>query len=170
VVNPYYDHPKGYYYGKLNAFFILRPGFGYQSVLYTKPEQNGIEIRLVTIVGISLGLTKPVYLEILEDSPVTVPDKIVIVQRYDPQKHFIDNIYGRGPFLRGFGEMKLHPGGYAKLGLNFEYARLDEDVKSLEVGMIADIYPREIPLMANELNKQVLLSLYLNFSFGRKWF
>jgi hypothetical protein len=170
VVNPYYDHPKGYYYGKLNSFFIIRPGFGYQNVIYTKPEQNGVEIRYIAFIGVSLGLAKPVYLDILKDSPVSIDDKIIETERYDPDKHFIDNIYGRGPFLRGFGELKIYPGGYAKFGLNFEYGQLDEDVKSLEVGLVADVYPKVIPLMANQHNHQVFLGIYLSFSYGRKWF
>jgi hypothetical protein len=170
ITNPYYDHPKGYYYGKLNSFFILRPGIGYQNVIYTKPEHNGVEIRYVTFLGASLGLAKPVYLEILEDSPILGDDKIIVTEKYDPTKHFVDNIYGRGPFMRGFGELKIYPGGYAKFGLNFEYASLEDDVKSLEVGVCVDAYPKVVPLMANERNHQVLLSLYLNFSYGRKWF
>lgn len=170
VVNPYFDHPKGYYYGKLNSFFILRPGIGYQNVIFTKPERNGIEIRYVAFLGASLGFAKPVYLEILEDSPIPGDDPLIVVQRYDPDKHFIDDIYGRGPFTRGFGEIKLHPGGYARFGFNFEYGALDDDVKSIETGICVDVYPKAIPLMANEHNHQVLVSLYLNFSYGRKWF
>ena len=170
VVNPYYDHPKGYYYGKLNSFFVLRPGIGFQNVIFTKPERNGIEIRYVTFIGASLGLAKPVYLEVLEDSPIPGGDPLVVTERYDPDQHFIDDIYGRGPFLRGFSETKIYPGGYAKFGLNFEYGALDDDVKSLETGICVDIYPKVIPLMANEHNHQVLVSLYISFNYGRKWF
>ena len=52
ISNQYYDHPKSYYYGKLNSFFILRPGFGYQNVIFSKPEKNGVEVRYVTFVGL----------------------------------------------------------------------------------------------------------------------
>ncbi len=169
TVNQYYDHPKGYYYGKLNSLVILRPGFGYQNVIFTKPEHNGIEIRFVTFVGVSLGLAKPIYLEILEDTPIP-QQKAVVTQRYDPAKHFQDNIYGRAPFMRGVGETKLYPGGYAKFGINFEYGSLDDDVKAVETGIIVDIYPKAIPLMATERNQQVLLSLYLSFNYGAKWY
>ncbi|MGL5889377.1 MAG: hypothetical protein ACRC3B_05805, partial [Bacteroidia bacterium] len=43
--NPGFDNSKGYFYGKLNSLFILRPGAGYQKVIYTKPRQRGVEIR-----------------------------------------------------------------------------------------------------------------------------
>jgi hypothetical protein len=169
TVNQYFDHPKGYYYGKLNSLFILRPGFGYQNVIYTKPEHNGIEIRYVAFVGVSLGLAKPVYLEILEPTPIQ-GQRLIVTERYDPEKHFVDNIYGRAPFMRGIGNTTIHPGGYAKFGLNFEYGALDNDVKAIETGITLDAYPKAIQMMANEHNHPYLLSLYISFTYGGKWF
>jgi len=169
TVNQYYDHPKGYYYGKLNSLIIVRPGFGYQNVIYSKPEHNGVEVRWVGFIGLSLGLAKPVYLDILEDTPI-MGQKAVVTERYDPDKHFVDNIYGRAPFVRGLGETSIHPGGYAKFGLNFEYGALDNDVKAIEIGATLDVYPKAIPLMANEHNHIALISLYLSFNYGGKWF
>jgi hypothetical protein len=169
TTNQYYDHPKGYYYGKLNSLLIVRPGFGYQNVIYTKPEHNGIEIRYVAFIGASLGFAKPVYLEILEDTPVP-GHKSVVTEKYDPTKHFQDNIFGRAPFMVGIGQTKIYPGGYAKLGLNFEYGALDDDVKAIETGITVDVYPKVIPLMANDLNHRVLISLYISFTYGGKWY
>lgn len=169
IVNQYYDHPKGYFYGKLNSLFILRPGFGYQNVIFSKPEHNGIEIRWVGFVGVSLGLAKPVYLEILEPTPI-IGQRDVVTQRYDPEKHFVDNIYGRSPFMRGVGNTKIYPGGYAKFGISFEYGTLDNDIKTIETGVTLDLYPKAIPLMANELNHHYLLALYISFNYGGKWF
>lgn len=169
TVNPSFDNSKGFYYGKLNSFLLLRPGIGLQKVIYTKPEKSGVEIRTVSVIGASLGFAKPVYLEILNKTPLdNVYD--LTTERYDPSKHFIDDIYGRAPYLRGFGEMKLYPGGYAKFGLNFEYASLDEDVKSIETGIIVDAYPKVVPIMATQKNQQVFVTLYLSFLYGRKWF
>jgi hypothetical protein len=169
VVNPAYDNAKGYYYGKLNSLFILRPGIGFQKVIYTKPDRNGVEIRFVYFVGASLGFAKPIYLEILKETPINSQYELV-TERYNPDEHYVDNIYGRSPYIRGFGEMKIHPGAYGKVGFSFEYGALDDDVKCLETGVIVDGYPKVIPLMANEHNQQVLVSLYLHFAYGRKWF
>lgn len=169
TINQYYDHPKGYYYGKLNSLFLLRSGFGFQNVFFSKPEHNGIEIRWIAFVGVSLGLAKPVYLEILEPTPVQ-GQRLIVTQRYDPDKHFIDNIYGRAPFMRGFGETKIHPGAYGKFGVNFEYGSLDNDIKALETGIVIDAFPKAIPMMANEHNHPFLISLYISFTYGGKWF
>jgi hypothetical protein len=167
--NPSFDNSKGYYYGKLNSFFILRPGFGYQNVIFSKPEKSGVEIRYVTFVGGSLGIAKPVYLQILRRTPIDNYYELS-TERYDPAAHFPDNIYGRAPFSKGLNEIKLYPGGYVKAGLSFEYGALDDVVKAIETGITVDIYPKVVPLMATQRNQQVFVSLYLNFLYGRKWF
>lgn len=169
VTNPFYDNAKGYYYGKLNSFFILRTGVGFQNVMYTKPQKNGVEIRYVAFVGASIGFAKPVYLEILYDNPVP-GTKLVVTEKYDPTIHFPDNIYGRAPFVRGLNEIGIRPGGYAKVGLNFEYGPLDTEIRSVEVGFVTDVYITPVKIMANEREQMVLLSLYLQFSMGKKWF
>lgn len=169
VTNPFYDNAKGYYYGKLNSFFIFRTGVGIQNTIYTKPDKNGVEIRYVAFAGASLGIAKPVYLEILYDNQVP-GTKLVVTERYDPDKHFPDNIYGRAPFVRGLTELGIRPGGYAKVGLNFEYGPLVTEVRSIEVGFVTDVYALPVKIMATDREQIVLMSLYLQFNMGRKWF
>jgi hypothetical protein len=169
TVNPSFDNSKGFYYGKLNTLMVLRLGEGFQNVIYKKPEKSGVEIRYVTMIGVSLGIAKPVYLEILH--PTSAANNYTLTtERYDPEKHTIDIIYGRAPFFKGFGESTIYPGGYAKLGLNFEYGSYEESVKAIECGVVVDAYPKVIPIMANETNRQVFIGLYINVLYGRKWF
>ncbi|MFN8714929.1 MAG: hypothetical protein ACK5Z2_18925 [Bacteroidota bacterium] len=167
--NPGFDNSKSYFYGKLNSLFILRPGVGYQKVIYTKPRQRGVEIRYTAFGGLSLALLKPVYLIIARDVPNQIRYEPV-TERYDPQEHFADNIIGRAPFVRGLTEISAIPGIYGRAGLNFEYGMLDNKTRSLETGICIDAYPKKVPVMANERNSRVLVSVYLNFSYGRKWY
>lgn len=169
TTNPSFDNAKGYFYGKLNSAYLIRPGIGFHNVIYTKPEKNGVEIRYVAVIGASLMFLKPVYLEILKDTGIP-GTYAVVTEKYDPDRHFQDNIYGRAPFMRGFGDMSLQPGGYLKFGLNFEYGPVDTEIKSLETGVILDVYAKDVPLMATQKMHPYLLSLYLNFSIGKKWF
>jgi hypothetical protein len=167
--NPLFENSKGYVYGKLNVFDVLRVGYGFQKELYGKEQRRGVQINLVTLLGASMGLAKPVYLEILQ--PTSDPQIYNIsTERYDPEKHFTDNIYGRAPFFRGFEQSKIYPGGYAKLGLSFEYADLDDDIKCIETGVTVDAFPKVIPIMAKTTNNQVFVNLYINFIWGKKWF
>ncbi len=168
TVNPSFDNSKGFYFGKLNTLMVLRLGTGFQNVIYKKPEKSGVEIRYVTMIGFSLGIAKPVYLEILHQTAANT--YTLSTEKYDPEKYTIDQIYGRAPFFKGFGESKLYPGGYAKLGLNFEYGSYDDAVKAIECGVVVDAYSSVIPIMANETNRQVFIGLYINVLYGRKWF
>ena len=168
TVNQTFDNARSYVYGKKNSFTILRGGIGRQRTLYSKAEKNGIEIRLVYSGGLSLGILRPVFLNILEPTTNT-GEFIVVTEQYDPNEHFTDNIYGRAPFTEGLDRIFFRPGAYAKLGFNFEYAPIFDDVKSLEIGMAIDGYPQEIPIMAFTENKQFFLTFYLTFMYGRKW-
>ncbi len=168
TLNPYFDNAKSYVYGKLNIFDILRVGTGIQRTLYSKAERHGVEIRMLYSGGLDIGMTKPVYLNILK--PTGRPGEFdVTVEKYDPAIHNVDDIYGRAPYTTGMDEMKFHPGAYAKLGFNFEYAPIFEDVKSLEIGAMLDAFPKKIPIMALTENKQFFLTFYITVMYGRKW-
>lgn len=167
-VNPYFDNARSYVYGKKNTFNILRLGAGRQRTIYSKFERNGIEIRAVYSGGLSLGIMKPVYLNILKPTGV-FGEFDVVTEKYNPEEHFVDNIYGRAPFTEGLDELFFRPGAYAKLGFNFEYAPVFEDVKAIEVGAIVDAYPTDIPIMAFTNNRQIFVSFYITVMYGRKW-
>ncbi|MCE2847325.1 MAG: hypothetical protein LW707_09925 [Sphingobacteriales bacterium] len=167
-VNQAFERARSYVYGKLNTFSVLRAGTGMQHVIFSKAERNGIEVRLSYSGGISAGILKPVYLNILEPTG-TFGEFRVITERYDPERHFVDNIYERAPFTEGLGQIRFRPGAYAKIGFNFEYATAFEDVKALEIGAIIDAFPKEIPIMAYAKNEPVFLTFYITFMYGRKW-
>jgi len=170
VFNPGYDDGKGYYYGKLNSVIILRPSFGYRKILFQKKRDQGVEVGFNASIGPSLAFMKPVYLKIITPAsdPNGKPD--VSEEKYDPDIHHIDNIYGRASSFKGLNETKIVPGGFAKFGLHFEYSPEEDGIKAIEVGGIVDIYPKEITLMANNQNKFYFLTLYVNLIFGRKYF
>ncbi|MBL0128112.1 MAG: hypothetical protein IPP83_11795 [Flavobacteriales bacterium] len=168
--NPYYEDSRGYFYGKINALMIVRPTYGRKHQITDKIRRTGVELNYVWSIGPSLGLVKPVYLEI--GKPDAVPYETFVTERYDPNVHNIQNIYGRASWFRGFGELSLYPGAFGRVGLNFEYAGQTTGIKGLEVGASIDAYPVTIPIMA-ELegvrNKQFFLELYLSVQFGKKY-
>lgn len=168
-VNSYYENSKGFIYGKLNSFLIIRPGVGYQNVLYQKGDKKSVEIRAHTFLGLDLTFAKPVYLEIIK--PTSDPLIYTIsTERYNPDIHYTNNIYGKAPFFKGLDKTTIHPGLYAKFALSFEYADRYNSIKAIEVGSVVDAYPWVLPMMAYNRNQQVYVQLYLKFMFGKKWF
>lgn len=165
-VNSYFENSKGFVYGKLNSFLILRPGVGIQNQIYQKSDKKSVEIRYSYFVGATLAFAKPVYLEIVH----TNDPKSITTERYDPQVHTIDEIYGKAPFFTGIEKMKIYPGAYAKLALSFEYADRYNGIKAIETGVLVDVYPQALPMMAYAPKQWVYPSLYLKIIWGKKWF
>jgi hypothetical protein len=171
-VNPYFDNAKSFFYGKMNTVTVLRLAAGKQRVLFSKAEKGGVEVRLHYTAGLSLALVKPVYLNILHPLPDTsnfTREYEVVVEKYDPDVHSVDKIYGRAPFTKGFDEIKPYPGAYGKLGLTFEYGSQSEDIKAIETGITIDAYAKELPIMAKTENQQFFINFYINLLYGRKW-
>ena len=171
--NPVYDNSKSYVYGKLNSFFVIRPGIGRKKILTDKLRQSGVQVGYTWGLGLSGGITKPVYLEIGYPS---IPYDYLAVERYDPDRHYFDDIYGRASGLNGLEELKFYPGAFAKFALNFEYSNEKDRLKGLEVGAVLDAYPSRIPIMAENVgelegiqNENLFLNFYINLFIGKKY-
>ena len=166
-VNPFEERARQYIYGKQNSLAIIRPGFGFQNVIHGKDKRKGVEVRCHYFAGPSIGLIKPVYLEIIISEN---NERSHIIEKYDSQRHHLDNIYGKAPFTRGLGELRVEPGIYGKFGLSFEYSGYDDYVKALETGIVVDAYTRKVPIMALAENNQVFVNFYISFLFGKREF
>ena len=169
IINPYFTNAKSYHYGKLNAVFLLRGTYGNYKQLNRKPYWGGVELRFLYMGGISLGFAKPVYLYILN---ITAPGDFVYtttLEKYDPDKHSVDDIFGRASFTKGFNELGFYPGLHARVGIDFDYASYRNKLKSLEVGAMLDVFPRPIPVMAFNDPNYFFFTFYLNFNFGKRY-
>ena len=164
---------KGYFYGKQFTVDILRGGYGYHKIITGKSDRRGVELRLLTLVGPSIAFAKPVYVNVIYPDPLRPPPFYDIrTEKYDSNnpRHTTENIVGRASYFHGFNEMNFFPGAFFKLGLSFEHANLDDDIKLLETGITVDAFYKTIPIMANTKNNQVYVNVYLNIMFGKKWF
>jgi hypothetical protein len=167
IVNPIEENARRYVFGKLNSFGIIRGGVGYNNIIHSKDRRKGVEVRYHYFGGPSLGLAKPIYLEIL------VPEgsrRRLDRQRFNPTAHNIDNIYGRAPFTHGLGETVPHIGLNGKFGFSFEYSGYDDLVKAIETGVMVDAFLREIPIMAIAPNTRIFINFYISFVIGKREF
>ncbi len=171
VVNPYFANAKSYIYGKLNSIFLLRGGIGLQRLLNNKPYWGGVELRYFFSGGAALALAKPVYLNIINMVSIspTYFEYELTTEKYDPDKHFRDNIYGRAAFLKGINEISLYPGIYGKTGLNFDFGNYASVIKALEVGAALDVFPIAVPMMAYNDPERFFLTIYVSISFGKRY-
>lgn len=166
--NYFYIGGNSYAYGKLNSLYTMRFGFGEKHEIAEKIDVGSVEINYFYYGGVSLGGVKPVYLEI-NTAPLGSDFVTVSTERYDPNKHNLNNIVGGVPFTKGFSEMKFYPGIYAKFGVDFDYKISTQKIGTLETGMVVDYYFREVPIMAHTKNYSYFLAFYLSINFGKKW-
>ncbi|MBW6482620.1 MAG: hypothetical protein K0B10_06125 [Vicingaceae bacterium] len=160
-----FDTSNGYVFGKLNTMFLIRGSVGNQKTFISKQSVRGIAISMVQNVGLTFAYAKPIYLEVIKIETI---ENSVVIERYDPEKHNQANIIGKGPALRGLFSGKFYPGLFLKAGLNFESAREATGLNAVEVGAEFDLFFQDLPIMANELNRNWLINLYVTFSFGSK--
>jgi len=171
VINPYFSNAKSYIYGKLNNVYFLRAGYGQYHLLNSKPYWGGVEVRYFYSGGFSLGLAKPVYLNIINLVSISTYyfEYELSTEKYNPEEHFRDNIYGRAAFVKGIDQTKLYPGIYGKFGFTFEFGSYTSMIKALEIGATIDLFPRPIPMMAYNEPEYYFLNIYLSINFGKRY-
>lgn len=162
------DNNKRFVYGKLNSVLLFRAGVGYQTTLFRRSDRKSVEIRSAYFLGGNISFAKPNYVLVFRktSSEISYQESV----RYDPEVHTIDSISGKGPLIDGLAEMKVYPGLYAKANLSFEYAPFSNKVKAIETGVIFDYYPKALPIMAHNPAENFIVTLYVGFVFGKKWF
>ncbi|HWY37244.1 MAG TPA: hypothetical protein VNY73_01705, partial [Bacteroidia bacterium] len=167
-----HDHGKSYYYGKLNTLTFIRAGYGYQQTLYRRAERKSIEVRMVYSVGPTLCFAKPVFLEVQYPDTISSggDNMITKIEAYDPAKHNQYNILGRAPIFYGLNHTSVYPGAHAKLGFSFEYGETRTSIKALETGVVVDYFPKAIQTMAYVSPENFFVTLYVGFTFGKRWF
>jgi len=155
-------------YGKQNNFYFLKLGVGQSMLLGGKGNKNGVAVSAIYGGGLSIGLLKPYYIKVTENS---VQSEI----RYLDNKSRNDTLFltpaaitgGAGVF-KGFGEMKIRPGVFVKTALRFDYGKYNELVSSIEAGINAEYYASKIPLMIDNKQRRFFIQAYVALEFGKR--
>ncbi len=155
-----------YIYGKINNFYQATLGFGQQYILGQKGNKNGVAVSVVYSAGLAIGLLRPYYVEVQNPAG---GDNLVIKYSVKDSALFLGNsIIGGAGFSKGWSEMKMKPGGFAKAALRFDYGRFNEIVSGLEVGVSGEFYSEKIPIMFGQKDKQFFFQGYIALLFGRR--
>ncbi len=173
-------------FGKINYCYPLKLGVQQQYLLGNKTNRNGISVTGNFGGGISLALLRPYNLEINDlkngtrkyiryqssDSTLYsstgrsshVPDSILFTN--SSILSFLQ-VSGAG-FGKGWNQMTVTPGVYAKASLRFDYGKYNELLNALEVGVMAEFYNKAIPQLVYSKPKQLFISAYVSILFGKR--
>ena len=166
-VNINFPDSRSFFFGKLNYVWFLRGGVGIQKILNRKPYWGGVQLSWINYAGFSLAVTKPVYLYIIVDrngAPGFFQE-----EQYDPLKHDLYDIYGRGQFTSGFSKLGFYPGAYIKSGLEFEFGTRSRQINALEAGAQFDFSPMPVPIMAFNPKQSGFVTLYVSVMVGKRY-
>lgn len=164
-----------YVFGKQNTMFVLRGGIGYKKYLSEKTRRRGVAVGYSWEAGPSIALVRPYYLDllyVLETETGNFPELRSEKYSEDNADKFLDvngDIYGSSGFFDHFDEWSFIPGIQGKIALHLSTGAFDKSVRALEIGVMADIYAKKVPIMIETggvTNKPYFLNLYCNIHFG----
>lgn len=157
---------SSYIYGKRNNFYYLKAGIGQQRLIGGKGNKNGVAVSAIYGGGITAGLLKPYYIEI--QNPST--NKREEIRYNNNDSLFLDPsiIIGKGSFTKGFNEIKFVPGIHARAALRFDYGRYNEVLSAMEVGVNAEYYTQNMPVMLLNKERKFFFNAYIALVFGKR--
>ena len=154
-----------YIYGKRNFFYPAKLGIQQQILLGNKSNKNGVSVTANYGGGISVALLRPYYLQVQKGNDL-------IYVKYDsPDSSLFLNrglIFGGPTFSKGWSDLKVTPGLYAKTSLRFDYGAYNEIVSAIEVGLTGEYYSKKIPLLLNNPERQFFFSGFVAILFGKR--
>jgi hypothetical protein len=151
-------------YGKRYFFYPITLGFGQQYILGQKGNKNGVAVSAVYNAGISVGLLRPYYVDVQGSG-----NREISIKYSQDSTLFVN-----GPFLgasglgKGWSEIRVKPGGFAKAAMRFDYGRYNESVNGLEIGMSVEVYKDKIPIMLFQKQGRIFFQAYLALLFGKR--
>ncbi len=158
---------NSFIYGKINNFYQVSLGFGQQYILGQKGNKNGVAVSAVYNGGFVLGLLRPYYIDVVDPNNGNTT-KTIKYSQTDSVLFVNGPIVGGAGLGKGWGEMKMKPGVFAKAALRFDYGRFNEVVSGIEAGVSIEAYTSKIPIMLMQKDKQLFFQGYISILFGRR--
>ncbi len=152
-------------YGKVNYFFVLRPEYGKELLLFKRNDGEGVGLNGIIAFGPSIGIQKPYYIRwddnVKGSDILSVPFNIV---QYSDENRILgaDNIY------KGILESKINMGVHIKTALAFDISTFRENASGIELGLITEVFGKRPEIMVYSKSPSFFLSSYLTLYFGSK--
>jgi hypothetical protein len=162
---------RQYTYGKQNFAYVLRGGYGMKRYYTEKAAKNGVALAISYSGGLTTALMMPYYVEVggPRDAKTTS-----IRYSEETKVDFLDalKIKGKSGILKGIGETTVVPGVHGQIGVHVDWGAFDEFMRAVEAGIMIDIFPKKLPIMAPingvEENRPYFFNLYVSLQLGKR--
>jgi hypothetical protein len=158
-------------YGKINFFYPVKLGVQEQFLLGNKGNKNGVSVSANVGGGITLGLLRPYLLGYQDTAAANKGNTIYkgLEATTADSIRFLNQEPLSGPgFGVGYNKMKVNFGAYAKAALRFDYAKYNEVVRAVEVGITAEYYGKPVQQMIYSKDNNFFFSAYVALLFGNR--
>jgi hypothetical protein len=163
-LNSFFSNTVPFIYGKENFVYPVKLGVMQQVLLGNKSNKNGVAITGNYGGGIALSLLRPYYVQVQRNNEVTY----IKYNSADSLEFLGGGVFGGPGFGKGWNEMEVVPGLYAKTAVRFDYGSFNEIVSAIEVGISGEYYTKKIPQMVYNPQKQFFFSGYVAIIFGKR--
>ena len=161
--NPYINTVP-FIYGKENYFYPVKLGVQQQTLLGNKSNKNGVSVTANYGGGLSLALLRPYYIEVQKGN-----DYVYVKYNSPDSALFLNGPVVGGPtFGKGWSDLTVTPGLYAKTAVRFDYGSYNEVISAIEVGVTGEFYTKKVPLLIQNPQKQFFFSGYVSIMFGKR--
>jgi len=157
-----FNYSTPFIFGKQNFFYPVKLGVQQQVLYGNKSNKNGVSITYNYGGGVSLGMIRPYYVQLGATGEY--------VKFESDSSDFLDpSAISAGPgFSKGWSDLQLAPGVYAKTALRFDYGSYNETISGLEVGITGEYYTKDISLIVNSKPKKFFFTGYVAIILGRR--
>ncbi len=156
---------NSFIFGKVNNFYALKFGYGQQYIFGQKGNKNGVAVMGIYSGGLSMGLLKPYYLQVVDSSN---NQKTIKFSTRDSVLFLNGPFIGGAGFTKGLNEIKLRPGVFAKAALRFDFGRYNESISAIEIGISVETYAKKVEILHYNKQRQLYYQGHLAFLFGRR--
>jgi hypothetical protein len=159
-----YSNTIPFIYGKENFFYPVKFGVQQQVLLGNKSNKNGVAVTGNYGGGVTAALLRPYYVQVQNGNGVTY----IKYNSPDSALFLGGNIFGGPDFGKGWNELTVTPGVYAKTAVRFDYGSYNEVISAIEVGLTGEYYTKKIPQMVYNKEKQFFFSGFVAIIFGKR--
>lgn len=162
--NPYINSIP-FIYGKENFVYPVKLGVQQQMLLGNKSNKNGVSVTANYGGGISLALLRPYYVQVQKGN-----DYVYVKYNSPDSSLFLNQpgIFAGPTFSKGWSQITVTPGLYAKTALRFDYGSYNEVISAVEVGITGEYYSKKIPILVSVPEKTFFFSGYVSILFGKR--
>lgn len=166
------DQGKRYVFGKLNNFWNIAPMIGIYRNAIPRGNSNILKLQVGAKIGPAIGILNPYHIELYQAVSGRPFSPEYVIVPYDPGEHSFGEIVGRAGFWSSEFNPTVQVGISTHLNAMIDLSRTDATINGIELGVNADIFFKEVPILAeiNGIqNKKAFISVSAGLVFGGRW-